>query len=256
MYSARTIAEIASHRAWLAYSWAARWTWQKTGWRRRFLSSKGQDRWVSTTVFPASRKRFFLEVGAGDGFTGSDTFVLERDHGWNGICVEANPALFATMVHVVKRNCICVNACISDTEAEVLFACAGDTSGIVADDTDNCEEFRARRLRKLRAIGRVLVLPGRPILDILDAYKAPNIIDYVSIDTEGTEERIIRSFPFERYKVLSLTVERPTARIHALLCQIDLVLVRHHFNDGFYVHRAVLPATCQEVNPVFRRKRF
>ncbi len=44
--------------------------------------------------------------------------------------------------------------------------------------------------------------------DLLEKYNAPNQIDYLSIDTEGSEFDILNSFDFNwKYKILMITVE-------------------------------------------------
>jgi hypothetical protein len=255
MYSTRTLVEIVTHKAWLIYSRVLFRLWRKFGLRPRFLSSKGQDRWVATSAL-LQGPGYFLELGAGNGFTGSDTFVLEQDYGWTGLCIEANPLLFQTMVNVVRRRCICVNVCIDETSRSAAFALSGDTSGIIADDTDNSWAVRSRQLQHLLATGHVATLETRTIADVLEAYGAPEVIDYVSLDVEGAEERIVRSFPFSRYRVLALTVERPTLVIHSILRSAGLLLVRQYLHDGFYLHSSIVHASQTEIMPAFSRKGF
>lgn len=255
MHSARTLAEIAAHKVWLIYSRLLFDLWRRTGIRPRFLSSKGQDRWLAKSVFPTSYRGYFVEVGAGNGFTGSDTFVLEQVYGWSGLCIEANPLLFRTMVNVVQRRSVCINACIDETACKLAFALSGDKSGIIADDTDNSWAVRTRELRQLYSADHVAMLQAVTIAEVLERSGAPNVLDYVSLDVEGAEERIVRSFPFSRYRVLAMTVERPTAMIHSVLTAAGLTLVRQHFHDGFYLHSTVRSAR-REIKPVFRRKEF
>ncbi len=55
--------------------------------------------------------------------------------------------------------------------------------------------------------------------DLLERYDAPREIDYLSIDTEGTEFEIIRNFDFKKYKVAIITIEHNQNRkeIYSLL---------------------------------------
>ena len=43
--------------------------------------------------------------------------------------------------------------------------------------------------------------------DLLNFYKAPREIDYLSIDTEGSEYEILSAFDFAKYKIKIITVE-------------------------------------------------
>ena len=49
-------------------------------------SQAGQDAWVLNLM--GGRPGYFVEAGAHDGVTHSNTAALERDHGWRGLCVE------------------------------------------------------------------------------------------------------------------------------------------------------------------------
>ena len=43
--------------------------------------------------------------------------------------------------------------------------------------------------------------------DLLEKYSAPSIIDYLSIDTEGSEYDILNAFDFQKYKFRVITCE-------------------------------------------------
>lgn len=57
-----------------------------------YYSHIGQDKWVAET-FRRARGGYFLDFGAFDGITTSNTIVLEKELGWTGICVEPNALL-------------------------------------------------------------------------------------------------------------------------------------------------------------------
>ena len=56
-----------------------------------FHSQFGQDEFLDTHVFEGKRGGVFLEVGAHDGLEISNTLFFERERGWTGLCVEADP---------------------------------------------------------------------------------------------------------------------------------------------------------------------
>jgi FkbM family methyltransferase len=61
------------------------------------------------------------------------------------------------------------------------------------------------------------------LLDLLAEHGAPRVIDYLSVDTEGTEYEILQAFDFDAYDVRVLTVEHNHTEkrelLHALLSQ-------------------------------------
>jgi len=75
--------------------------------------------------------------------------------------------------------------------------------------------------------------------DILNAAGAPPEIDYLSIDVEGAEERVLGGLSFTDFAVKAITIERPTPAVHKLLVEAGFVLAKFHLQDGFYVSEAV-----------------
>jgi FkbM family methyltransferase len=203
----------------------------------QFAGQKTQDRWVVDEVFKGKRDGWFLDLAASDGLNGNNTLVLERDLGWTGLCIEPNPAYFANLQR--NRRCAVSSACIDETPGEVEFWPNGELGGIIAEDTDNSRAIRAAQLDEAHAKGEVLRLPTVTLADVLFAHKAPPLIDYFSFDVEGAETRILRTFPFERWRFLAMTVERPTPELNSTLFANGYVFVRNVSFDSFYVHESL-----------------
>ncbi len=178
----------------------------------RFHSFQGQDRFV-VAASGGQRGGFFLDSGASDGVFGSNTRTLERDLGWRGICVEPNDALYARLS--ASRSCVCLNCCLYDRDGDVEFFEAAEVYGGILD------EYHPAHLAFARAfVGRHGAEPdttatkkARTVASILREHRAPPIIDYWSLDTEGSELAILRSFPFHAYRVRFLTVEHNHAPV-------------------------------------------
>ena len=93
------------------------------------LSQFGQDAFIINAVYGNSRAgsagsagsaRYFIELGAVDGFEFSNTLSLERDLGWRGLCIEPS-AMYHELVasnrtYVTskrnKRTCACASVCV------------------------------------------------------------------------------------------------------------------------------------------------
>jgi FkbM family methyltransferase len=204
-----------------------------TGFKRRYYSQKGQDRWLIERVFGKFSSGYFVEVGAGDGRTHSNTYVLERDYGWTGVLIDANPKY----LEAIRRNrcCISLCACADSESRDVEFFDFGYLGGIVADDTDYSRQKRDALLRKQSK--KLFHTRSQSLGNILDSIGAPKQIQYLSIDVEGAELRILNGFPFDRYVFDALTIERPTRAIHACLTDAGYVLDKTKWCDGFYLAR-------------------
>ncbi|MBL8623414.1 MAG: FkbM family methyltransferase [Myxococcales bacterium] len=221
-------------------------------------SAFGQDRWV-LDVLGGQRGGFFLDSGASDGVRGSNSLVLERDHGWRGICVEPNPRFFERLV--AARRCRCVNACLYDRDGEVEFVDAEVLGGIAADYPPSLvREAQARYGLAVDAAGRPATVrrPARAIRGLLRACGAPPVIDYWSLDTEGSELSILAAFPWDEFAVRTLTVEHNwlPARdaIHEFLTARGYVRVRELVVDDCYVRADEAPAAAWR-SGAWRRRR-
>ena len=120
---------------------------------------------------------------------------MEKNYDWNGICIEENKKFYKKNFEV--RNCIIENVCIDDSVKNINFNDTGTMGGIIGSDTDN------------KTGKNKLKLKTTTLENILEKNNAPKIIDYLSLDVEGAEFRVLKNFPFNKYKFLIMTIERP-----------------------------------------------
>ncbi|MGR4866303.1 FkbM family methyltransferase [Caulobacter sp. LARHSG274] len=205
-------------------------------------SYQGQDRFV-IEVLGGLRGGFFLDSGASNGRRGSNSWVLERDYGWRGICVEPNGETFAQLV--ANRACICLDCCLYDRDGPVEFLEAAGVYGGILEAYDPRHLGFARRKAAERPGGSATVRKtARTLRAVLADCGAPRIIDYWSLDTEGSELALLRSFPFEAHQVRVLTVEHNNGpvrgEIRALLEARGYVRARDLGIDDGYVLAGVL----------------
>src|SRR5208282_2318440 len=52
-----------------------------------YYSQLGQDKWVIENIFKHRRGGFFVDIGAYNGVDISNTYYMEQQLGWSGICV-------------------------------------------------------------------------------------------------------------------------------------------------------------------------
>jgi hypothetical protein len=171
-------------------------------------SQCGQDLFV-LDVLEAKCNGFFLDSGASDGIRASNTQLLEASFGWKGICVEPNEIFFAALVK--NRRCHSVNYCLYDREGTVDFVEKANVLGGILD------EYHPMHLQYAKATFHVPEdANGRPntvrkqartVRSVLRECDAPRVIDYWSLDTEGSELAILKDFPFDEYSFRVLTVE-------------------------------------------------
>ncbi|MCP4386250.1 MAG: FkbM family methyltransferase [Hyphomicrobiales bacterium] len=166
--------------------------------REKSVSQIGQDLWI---LFMTSEMQagYFVEFGACDGRVNSNTLLLERDFGWRGIVAEPNPDWHADLGK--NRRCSISHECVAaHSGSEISFDCVVDPALSTMTDltpADSHEREVARRVR----------VPTISLNDLLDRHDAPTVVDYVSIDTEGSEFLILEAFDFSKRQINFLTVE-------------------------------------------------
>src|SRR5258705_2052696 len=85
-----------------------------------YYSQHGQDVFVYETFFKnVGRKGHFVDVGAYDGVTLSNTLFFELHLGWSGLCVEPLPAAFDRLQ--ASRSAVCLNCAVADAEGSADF---------------------------------------------------------------------------------------------------------------------------------------
>lgn len=211
------------------------------------MSQAGQDYWVYGESFNEKKCGYFLDIGSHDGLYISNTYILESKYNWSGICIEANPITFEKLKK--NRNVICLNVCLDQSEGEVEFALRDVMGGIVDDDCDNNGiDTDSNEKIKIKTIS---------LNRILEDNQAPRIIDYLSIDVEGAEERILAEFDFHKYIFRCITIERPSELLRYLFKNNGYILIKEIPGlDCFYVHQDFLSEYTQNLFKFHRKKHF
>ncbi|MFC5505717.1 MULTISPECIES: FkbM family methyltransferase [Hyphomicrobiales] len=193
-----------------------------------------QDLWVCYELGD-QRDGFFVEFGATNGLTNSNSWLLEKQFGWNGILAEPNPLWHDDLYS--NRGCIIDKRCVFSSSGESLsFVATEDPELAGIAVTAEHDHFAA--IRRAAPSFEVATIS---LNDLLEEHRAPAVIDYMSIDTEGSELAILQAFDFERWRVRLLSVEHSHSPQEA---KIDALLAAKGFRrkfpeysqwDGWYV---------------------
>jgi len=168
---------------------------------RSSKSQINQDLFVLSEL-KLKKNGYFVEVGAANGIYLSNTFILEKVFNWNGLLVEP-----AKIWHKeLKQN----------RDSNLDFRCVlGNSNGLVtfteSEDSEysTVKKFKSNDLHKDLRKKEVSTYKVQTVSleDLLEENNCPNKIDYLSIDTEGSEYEIIKNFDFSKYNISCLTIE-------------------------------------------------
>jgi hypothetical protein len=80
-------------------------------------------------LYGANYSGYFLDLAANDAAFHSNTLMLERDHGWSGLCIEPNPTYWRGLT---RRKCTVVGAATGAADDELVrFNGHGGVGGAV-----------------------------------------------------------------------------------------------------------------------------
>ena len=134
----------------------------------------------------------YCEVGALDGLIFSNTYYLEKELGWSGILCEPNKKYIDKIKVNRPKNILIDKPVFSIEDKEVFFTERdGGRSGIINENNKyNNYKLRTTTLNL-----------------IFSSYLKNKNLDYLSIDTEGTEFEIIKYLDFDKYKPKIISIE-------------------------------------------------
>ena len=164
-------------------------------------SQLGQE--LEVIKFYNNKERgFFIEIGASDGLELSNTYLLETKYKWKGICCEPIPTKFEKLVKN-RPNSICYKEAVYNQSGLILAFDIYNSYDLLSGISDHIDKYKLR-VDKDKTTFHVETIS---LLDVLEKSNAPSFIEYMSLDTEGSEFEILKNFDFEKYTFGLIDVE-------------------------------------------------
>lgn len=228
--------------------------------RRGLFELLGSDRHSHPALHDMDRKLaarmphrggFFVEAGAHDGFTQSNSYWFERFRDWNGVLVEPVPhqcsqARRRRRVPVV--NCALVPEGLAGGTVSLRY---GNLMSVVAgargDAAEEQRHVRGGDLNGLDEVGYEIEVPARTLTDVLAEHGAPRDFELLSLDVEGYESSVLKGLDLERFRpgLMLIEMDDPERRRP----EVEAVIGQHYEHveqlsplDLLYARRAGLDA--------------
>jgi FkbM family methyltransferase len=183
---------------------------------------------------------YFVEFGACDGVYLSNTFLLETYYGWNGILVE--PITYYNKVLKKKRTAIVETLCVSSSTGNIVQFTEVDKVRCLSGISEHI--VGGFHQKTIDEYGSSYDVETISLADLLDKYNSPKIIDFLSIDTEGSEYSILNAYDFSRkFKVIAVENhnEESKNKINSLLTSSGYINILSEVSqwDSWYVSQEV-----------------
>ena len=201
-----------------------------------YKSQFGQDRHVIENIYHNKENGYFVEVGAYDGINMSNTYLLENKYKWTGICIECNPIHFNNL----NKNRLYCNKCnyaVYNEDNKIM--------NFINDNDGGCSGFVETNTHTHILNKNIIQVETKKLSTILDDFNAPNFIEFLSIDTEGSEFDILNAHNFDKYLFGYICVEhnfidKNRKKIRELLKSKGYVFYRENNVDDDYIHSSIL----------------
>jgi hypothetical protein len=181
---------------------------------------------------------FFVEFGATNGKDLSNTYLLEKNFGWTGILSE--PAkIWRSEIEMNRPHSFIDTSCVwnvshltlkfNETKEPEL-----STINIYIEKDGHSSARKSGKHYDVSTIS---------LIDLLKKYNAPKHIDYISLDTEGSEFEILSAFDFNEYTFEIITCEHNFTpnreKIHDLLSRRGYIRKYENVSgfDDWYIRK-------------------
>jgi FkbM family methyltransferase len=186
---------------------------------------------------------FFVEIGVGSGQEISNTYMLEKHYGWSGLLVEPNRS-FHESIATCRTATLDKRAAASITGKTLKFQ-----EMIGMGEHSRIANTGGHVLKGVEI--REYAVETVSLTELLNEIGAPKVVDYLSLDTEGSEIDILKGIDFSSYVFKVMTIEHNFDK--ATIVQFDAMLVPLGYRrviphisavDAWYIHDSVSSPGC------------
>lgn len=139
----------------------------------------------------------FLDIGANDGITLSNTHALAR-LGWSGVCVEASPTAYERLLNTYNRNTKIrtIGYAVGSHDGEITLHESGELLG--TGDIALVSSTKDEELKRWASLNMKFTSVEVPCVTFATLLKETGItkFDLVSIDIEGMEKEVVPQIDF------------------------------------------------------------
>jgi len=202
-----------------------------------YNSQYGQDRFLDEQVFRKARNGFFVDVGANDGISYSNTYFFEKFRDWSGICIEPHPSAFFKLKK--NRTCSVINVGVNKEEGVLEFVKIEGYAEMLSGLKITYDEDHIRRINNELALHKgsveTIEISCKRIDSILKEQNVA-VVDYCSIDIEGGEIDALQSVDLKAHEIRILSIENNYFgdKIKKYLAQFNYKLIRTVKCDEIY----------------------
>ncbi|HTM05970.1 MAG TPA: FkbM family methyltransferase [Patescibacteria group bacterium] len=167
-----------------------------------------QDQFLYTYFFSNQQKGFFVDIGAHDGIKWSNSYFFEKKLGWQGLCIEPLCEAFCKLKE--NRSALCINTCVGKYNGVADFfnvhGAPDQLSGLVNTYHPLHKQRMEREVKEDNGSFSIEKVSVCTLSTLFDQYNI-KYVDFISLDTEGSEMDILQGIDFEKVYIKVMTIE-------------------------------------------------
>jgi hypothetical protein len=167
-----------------------------------YKSEHGQDKWLNDHIFKGRPGGFFVEAGAWDGITSSNTYFFEKELRWRGLLIEPDEESCAKIS--TNRSCGASNSLLwgEENTLDYISYHRKGLSGI-----KGIKSHVNYLLNVKKGTWDIKSMTATTLQNILAKNNCPSHMELLSLDVEGAEEFILKSFDFNLFSFEVILIE-------------------------------------------------
>lgn len=168
-----------------------------------------EDQVIYDLIFSKTHKNkvgFFLEMGALDGISLSNTLFFERCLNWRGLLIEPNIKSFEKLISNRIHNTINIPYACCKERGFIKLVGQGSISFSPGAMNNKFEKTFYGSKQQITLTQNIISIPCKPMKDILKELKIDRI-DFFSLDVEGAEVDVLDSIDFSVVEINVILIE-------------------------------------------------
>jgi FkbM family methyltransferase len=204
---------------------------------RKFHSLNKLDETLS--VLLPHKNGYYVEIGANDGISQSNSLYFERKKNWSGILVEPDKHNFRLLTRNRKKrnkffNCACVSFDFKENFIKFIYS---NLMSVTINDKSEFDKVNTHALSGMQFLAKdeiikTYLVPAMNLESILEKANAPSLMDFFSLDVEGHELEVLKGLNHTKFRFKYILIE--TSEFATITSYLDNA--RYHFIEKLSHH--------------------
>lgn len=204
---------------------------RKIKYKKNSYSFNGVDL-IIEYIFKDKKNGFYIDIGAQHPISNNNTYLLHKK-GWRGINIDLDKKNI-DLFNIARPKEINLNYAISNIESETDLFFYHDASPIntLNKEVSNFQKAKVSKIKKIKT---------KTLDNIFKSINFNNNINYMNIDVEGYEEKILEGFDIQKYKPDVISIEYLDLKMNKLEFKnndiqrlMESTLYKYFINNNYF----------------------